>query len=113
MRFSNCSATAFAGAAAFAHGLVISNDAVMSFEPYQQIFVLAPSKGCQLNPKDGELTPFRNHVAPFGRSRFVFFVRHFVGGNFLGCYFFRSFLAGFSLFLDSGSTTTNLKKPCF
>jgi len=32
MRFSNCSATAFAGAASFAHGLVISNDAVMSFE---------------------------------------------------------------------------------
>jgi len=35
MRFSNCSATAFAGAAAFAHGLVISNDAVMSFAPYR------------------------------------------------------------------------------
>ena len=27
----------------------------------------APSKGCQLNPMDGELTPFRNHLAPLWR----------------------------------------------
>ena len=93
MRFSNCSATAFAGAAAFAHGLVISNDAVMSFEPYQQIFFLAPSKGC--HPKDGELTPFRNHVAPFGRSRFVFLFAILLEGMVPGRYLFKSFLAVF------------------
>ena len=37
-------------------------------------YLPAPSKGFQLNPKgprDGELTPFRNHLAPFGRSMYM------------------------------------------
>ena len=29
----------------------------------------APSKGANETLRDGELTPFRNHLAPFGRSR--------------------------------------------
>ena len=33
-------------------------------------YIPAPSKGCQLILRDGELTPFRNHLAPFGRSRY-------------------------------------------
>ena len=37
MRFSNCSAALFAGAATFAHGLTISNEAVMTFEAYQNM----------------------------------------------------------------------------
>ena len=37
-------------------------------------YLPAPSKGFQLNPKgprDGELTSFRNHLAPFGRSMYM------------------------------------------
>ena len=29
-----------------------------------QKIIPGPSKGCQLNPKNGELIPFRNHLAP-------------------------------------------------
>ena len=33
--------------------------------------VPGPSKGCQLNLRDGELTPFRNHLAPLWRCWYL------------------------------------------
>ena len=73
MQPSCCDATAAYLSNSFSASTSLQQEfRVVEQEAWIILYLPAPSKRCQLNPKGlSELTPFINHLAPFGRSRYV------------------------------------------